>query len=392
MHYQAIINFAAVFTALSLSTSTCAAPVSRRRATTGLLDATVQLVESHLEDAAVDTWTAGTYGEALLELSYPSLSVFSPSFATANFSNPSQVVALVNKWEAKRPTWTQELAFVENGASGDPPALAVPWIVTAMSEQGEQKAKLWEQAREQLEYVLATVPRTADGAISHRPPHEKVQLWTDFMYMVPPMLAYYGAMSQNVSLLEEAYTQLKLYRDYLASDSSKALRHVVLGDWQDNGMWATGNGWAAAGMIRVAATLQHSSYASQFANEIGDLKQWTQEVLEGSFSYLRNDGLLPNYFDIESSFSDAAGSALLAATAFRLADLDSASSTDYSSLLATASTIRASVNAKIAPSGWLTQVVDPLSFAQEAQTSPEGQAFILLLEAAWRDHQSHPRR
>jgi rhamnogalacturonyl hydrolase YesR len=69
------------------------------------------------------------------------------------------------------------------------------------------------------------------------------------MYMVPPFLAYYGVMSHNTSLLEEAYTQLKLYRNYLASDSSAALRHVVLGDWQDNGLWATGNGWAAAGEL-----------------------------------------------------------------------------------------------------------------------------------------------
>ena len=67
------------------------------------------------------------------------------------------------------------------------------------------------------------------------------------MYMVPPFLAYYGVMSHNTSLVEEAYNQLKLYRKYLAASGSNALRHVVLGDWQDNGLWATGNGWAAAG-------------------------------------------------------------------------------------------------------------------------------------------------
>jgi hypothetical protein len=133
----------------------------------------------------------------------------------------------------------------------------------------------------------------------------------DFMYMVPPFLAYYGVMSQNTSLVEEAFNQLKLYRNYLGTDSSKALRHVVLGDWQDNGLWATGNGWAAAGefpfllrarrllrsgltigfnvtgMTRVAATMQNSQYASRFANEIGNLKEWTNEILEASFSYLR---------------------------------------------------------------------------------------------------------
>ncbi|GAA5978549.1 hypothetical protein JCM5350_003136 [Sporobolomyces pararoseus] len=380
-------HFLAVFAALSISSS-IAVPISRRSVDTALVDIDLQLVQSRLADSAKDTWTAGTYGEALLELNYPSLSVFSPNFAHAESPTPTPVVSLVNSWALKRPSWTKELAHVENGASGDPPALGVPWIVAAMSEGGENKARLWEQAREQLEYILQAVPRTPDGAISHRPPTEKVQLWADFMYMVPPFLAYYGVMSQNTSLLEEAFNQLKLYRTYLASDSSKALRHVVLGDWQDNGLWATGAGWASAGMTRVLATFQNSQYASQFSDEIGNLKEWTKELLEGSFSYLRQDGLLPNYFDIDSSFSDAAGSALLASSAFRLATLDSSSSTDYSAILRSALTIRAAVNSHVGSSGWLSQVVDPLSFAQEAQTSPEGQAFVLLLQAAYRDYQS----
>lgn len=81
----------------------------------------------------------------------------------------------------------------------------------------------------------------------------------DFMYMVPPFLAYYGAMSNNVSLLEEAVNQCKLYQKYLSSDSSGALRHIVLGDWQDNGLWATGNGWAAAGAFLLTESLARLS-------------------------------------------------------------------------------------------------------------------------------------
>ncbi|GAA5846894.1 hypothetical protein JCM5353_004848 [Sporobolomyces roseus] len=377
--------------AILLSITSLAAPVARRAAAaqSTLSDATLQLVQSRLQDVAVDTWTAGTYGEALLELHYPSLSVYSPHFANAS-DNPSQVISLVDSWSEKRPSWTKELAYVKDGAAGDPPALGVSFLIAAInSNDGEKKAKLWEEAREQLDYLLNDVPRTNDGAISHRPPHESVQLWADFMYMVPPFLAYYGVMSNNVSLLEEAVTQCKLYQKYLSSESSGALRHVVLGDWQDNGLWATGNGWAAAGMTRVAATLQNSQYAGQFADDIGDLKRLTKNVLEGSFSYLRRDGLLPNYYDVESSFSDAAGSALLAATAYRLATLDSTSSTDYSSVLSSAATIRSAVNDNVdSISGWLSNVVDPLSFAQQAKTSPEGQAFILLLQAAWSDHQA----
>ena len=199
-------HFLAVFAALSISSS-IAVPISRRSVDTALVDIDLQLVQSRLADSAKDTfvlvsflrfvqlffyratwltaihrflsdrWTAGTYGEALLELNYPSLSVFSPNFAHAESPTPTPVVSLVNSWASKRPSWTKELAHVENGASGDPPALGVPWIVAGSREGGENKARLWEQAREQLEYILQTVPRTPDGAISHRPPTEKVQLW-----------------------------------------------------------------------------------------------------------------------------------------------------------------------------------------------------------------------
>jgi len=35
--------------------------------------------------------------------------------------------------------------------------------------------------------------------------------------------------------------------------------------------------------------------------------------------------------------------------------------------------------------GWLTPVVDPYGISDQGQTSPEGQAFILAMHAAWRD-------
>jgi len=65
--------------------------------------------------------------------------------------------------------------------------------------------------------------------------------------MVPPFLAYYGVQSHNVSLVKEAYEQCRFYRQYLRPEGQGAWKHVMLGDWQDAGLWATGNGWAAAG-------------------------------------------------------------------------------------------------------------------------------------------------
>ncbi|GAA5857943.1 hypothetical protein JCM8547_006631 [Rhodosporidiobolus lusitaniae] len=359
-----------------------------------LVNSTAQLVKQRLAETATDTWVAGTQLEALLEYDYPSLTVFSspvaypPSFSTGL---PSEVTSLVSSWALKRPSWTQELAYENNGAAGDPAALGVGWLVAAAAEgeagdEGTQ-ATYVSQVKEEVSYLLNSVPRTSDGAISHRPSSEAVQLWSDFMYMVPPLLAYQAIATSNSDLLQMAYNQCKLYRQYLRDLSTGAWKHIVLGTWQDNGLWNTGNGWAAAGMTRVLATIVNSQYNETFTSQASDLEEWTNEILEAAFSHIKSDNLLPNYYDTASgsSFSDAAGSALLAAATYRLATINELAISD--STLATAGKIRVAVNNAVdLTTGWLAPVVNPLSFKEQSSKSPEGEAFVLLLQAAWRDY------
>lgn len=64
---------------------------------------------------------------------------------------------------------------------------------------------------------------------------------SDFVYMVPPFLAYYGALTLNRTLLLEAYNQCKLYRSYMQDDKSHLWKHVLLGTTgTDEGFWSTG--------------------------------------------------------------------------------------------------------------------------------------------------------
>jgi hypothetical protein len=64
---------------------------------------------------------------------------------------------------------------------------------------------------------------------------------SDFIYMVPPSLAYYGVITQNESMVKEAYTQVKLYRNYLRDKSANSLwKHVLMGSPTDEGHWSTG--------------------------------------------------------------------------------------------------------------------------------------------------------
>lgn len=118
------------------------------------------------------------------------------------------------------------------------------------------------------------------GAISHRA--DQSQYWADFIFMVPPYLAYYGQMTNNKTLLEEAVTQISLYRDYLRREPLGLWAHIQGGQGNlDPGLWATGNAWAAYGMLRVHATIQRGRWADEMGDEMGRLRAWVGEIMDG---------------------------------------------------------------------------------------------------------------
>ena len=130
--------------------------------------------------------------------------------------------------------------------------------------------------------------------------------------MVPPFLATYGVTTRNRTLLEESYNQIKLYRSYLRDSQTGMWRHVLLGENatldtpNDPGFWCTGghqsirrpfilhhgltsplgNGWAAAGMLRVLMTLRQSEFANTFTNEQNDLSDWVSEIHTAIYPHL----------------------------------------------------------------------------------------------------------
>ena len=107
--------------------------------------------------------------------------------------------------------------------------------------------------------------------------------------MVPPFLAYYGALNNNQSLLQQAYTQCSLYRGALRQ-SSGLWAHIVQGTGtSDPGLWLTGNAWAAYGMTRVLATIKQSSFASSMSSQTGDLQNWIAEILGAAKPYMVRD-------------------------------------------------------------------------------------------------------
>lgn len=113
------------------------------------------------------------------------------------------------------------------------------------------------------------------------------------------------------------------------------------------------------------------------------------QIISNAWKHQQSSGALLNYIDLDPSktFEDAAGTALLAAGTFRLAALVFGTSNAPYVNVAAAEKGREWVIAQIGSDGWLRNVVDPYDWHKEqsAGQSPEGQSFVLMLQAAYRD-------
>ncbi|KAL0571591.1 hypothetical protein V5O48_010371 [Marasmius crinis-equi] len=96
-----------------------------------------------------------------------------------------------------------------DGAVGDPASLGVAALMF-----GRSILMYREAADRQLNFVVNEAPGYWNGAISHRV--EGPELWADFTYMAPPSIAYYGVITNNLSLLQQSVDQCRLYRQILS--------------------------------------------------------------------------------------------------------------------------------------------------------------------------------
>lgn len=180
-----------------------------------------------------------------------------------------------------------------------------------------------------------------------------------------------------------AYDQIRLYRDALRDPATNLWHHVLQGSWSDPGIWATGQGWAAHGILRVHQTIVKSSRREEFVKEAADLVDWAEEIVAATWKFQAADGSLNNYLDRDGSFRELSSTALMAATTYRLAML-----TDATPHLPAADKAFELLKKSIDKDGWLEDVVDPYGFTNPGQHSPEGQSFVLMLQAAFRDYQT----
>ncbi|KAJ7728269.1 hypothetical protein DFH07DRAFT_1066405 [Mycena maculata] len=353
------------------------------------------------------SWEYGTASEALLELQSPIFSVFGASPFPVPTLQPSSVPAL--PYAAARiviGTGANGLSDGD-GAVGDPASLGVVAVML-----GKTNDTFAIAAQSEIDYIIGEAPRWVNGAISQR--SDVAELWADFMYMAPPFIAYFAADSSNASLLETAYLQCGLYRQVLLFNSDSATpsavgssatnglwQHIVGPQSADPGLWSTGNGWAAAGMARVLATVIKAPIAASTswqAGAISDLTGWIQEIVDGARTAPMDGGLLRNYLNDTSGdghgFGEISGSSMLAAVTYRMVVL-APTAFPAATYVPWADSIRAELgmndadgNPHITSNGTATPAVNPLGWLDTAPWtagSPEGNNFVVLLYAAWRD-------
>ncbi|EJD06353.1 Six-hairpin glycosidase [Fomitiporia mediterranea MF3/22] len=333
------------------------------------------------------SWEQGTAAAAVLEIENPEYSVF----AEDPFSNKGLPVGAIRLAlsaavrQGPDGRLSQNINDGLDGAALDGASAGPYTLLGAMTEPN--RATFFQDASDkQLNYLLNIAPRTSTGAISMR--DDSRQYWDDGVYMGPPFLAYYGAVTGNQSLLQMAYDDVRLYRDALLIDgpTGKLWAHIYnesAGEFADEGLWASGNGWAALGMIRVQSTIMKSQFKDDMRDQTDQLQSWIKEVLDGTFAAIRDDNLVPNYIDSNNTFGDCAASAALASVAYRAAVIDSKTFDSY--YTDTASQLAKVCLGSVDELGVISPYVNPLVWDQVGILSTEGQAFNLMLIAALRD-------
>ena len=131
------------------------------------------------------SWEIGTRLETLTEIDFSNASVFSSGYSTSTTPTASTLSPVLNIAKTVvNGMSSSQTQLVADGSAGDPASIGVTVL---LGNRTKATGADWDGAAErQLNALLNLTPRTSEGAISHRT--EYVQLWSDFIYMVPPFL------------------------------------------------------------------------------------------------------------------------------------------------------------------------------------------------------------
>ncbi|MDZ7319607.1 MAG: glycoside hydrolase family 88 protein [candidate division KSB1 bacterium] len=294
-------------------------------------------------------WEQGVAAQALLELGETELVVLLAKDA------------VVNQWKDGRLGLVgQERAVADPASNGEP-------LLFAARVTGDERLK--KAAEKMLGFLLHQAPKTKDGIIYHN--FIENLIWVDAFYMVPPFLAVAGQPA-------EAVKQILGFRKRLWNPEKRLYYHIWDEDRQEFArklFWGVGNGWAAAGMTRVIRALPDS-----MKQEKALIAGFVKELIDGCLKYQREDGLFHDVLDDPATFVETNAAQMLAYSIFRGVKggwLDK-------SYLSYANKMREAAHQKVDQFGLVQGVCGAPNFDRPG-TATEGQAFFLLMEAAYSD-------
>lgn len=297
-------------------------------------------------------WEQGVAAQALLELGESDLIVLLAKDAVVNQLKDGRLGLNEGKGPVADPAVNGEPVLFAAKVTDDP--------------------ALHKAAEQMLDFLLYKAPRTRDGIIYHN--HIENMLWVDAIYMVPPFLAVAGHP-------QEAVKQIIGYRTKLLNRDKKLYYHIWDEDRQQferKLFWGVGNGWAAAGITRVIRALPEA---------MNDEKQlligFVREVIDGCLNHQRADGLFHDIIDDSGTFIETNLAQMLSYSIYR----GVRGGWLESNYLEAADQMRAAAYQKVDEFGLVQGVCGAPDFNRPG-TATEGQAFFLLMEAAYRDLKS----
>jgi unsaturated rhamnogalacturonyl hydrolase len=294
-------------------------------------------------------WEQGVAAQALLEIGENDLAVLLAKDAVVNQLKDGRL----GLNEGSNPV-------ADPAANGEP-------VLFAARLTGDET--LQAAAERMLTFLLYQAPRTREGIIYHN--HIEHRVWVDAFYMAPPFLAVAGQP-------QEAVKQVLGYRKILWNPEKKLYYHIWDEDrqvFERKLLWGVGNGWAAAGMARVIAALPESMQAEKTL-----IASFVQEVLDGALACQRPDGLFHDILDDPTTFVETNAAQMFSYTIYRGVKAGWL----HPAYLPFADTIREAVYLKVDAFGLVQGVCGAPNF-NRAGTATEGQAFFLLMEAAYQD-------
>jgi len=155
-------------------------------------------------------------------------------------------------------------------------------------------------------WFLRFSPRDDEGVVWHL--RDSREVWVDSIYMVVPMLV----LTEDVA---PADMQYRMHREHLWDERGGLYGHrtdTVTGHRARGAFWASGNGWAAAGIARALRI-----GGDRVPDEMrGRWRSNTRDLLDAVAAHENADGRFHDVLDDPATFTDGAAGLMFAYAAF----------------------------------------------------------------------------